>query len=198
MIDPKRHDYQVILADPPWQYDFSKSASRQIENQYPTMTAAELISMRPFIDTLHFAAPGAILFMWATAPKLAQAIDLVAHWGFDYKTFDVWIKVPRDRHADQLALAPDLEPTALDGTGMGYYTRVRHEPILIATTGEIAPPPPAQRPVSAFYAERRGHSQKPDLSYQRIERMYPTARRIELFARERRVGWDRWGNEAPL
>jgi len=31
--------YSVLLADPPWQYDFSVSESREIENQYPTMTA---------------------------------------------------------------------------------------------------------------------------------------------------------------
>jgi N6-adenosine-specific RNA methylase IME4 len=186
--------YDLILADPPWQYDFSRSDSRKIENQYPSMSIEELQSMRPFIDALHNGR--AVLFMWATAPKLPQAIDLLGAWGFDYKTFDVWVKVPRDRHADQLALAPDLEPALREGAGMGYYTRVRHEPLLIATAGDFPCPEPARRPVSAFYAERRAHSEKPQLSYERIEAMYPQAKRLELFARARRPGWDAWGNEA--
>ena len=29
--------YTVILADPPWQYDFAESSTREIENQYPTL-----------------------------------------------------------------------------------------------------------------------------------------------------------------
>lgn len=154
--------YDLLLADPPWQYDFSKSDSRKIENQYPSMALNDLVEMRDFIDTLHNGR--AILFMWATAPKLEDAMYLLRAWGFAFKTFDVWIKVPRDRHADQLAFAADMEPALLEGAGMGYYTRVRHEPLLIATVGKFSPPEPARRPVSAFYADRRMHSQKPELS----------------------------------
>ena len=34
-------EFEVVYADPPWRYDFSKSDSREIENQYPTMTVDE-------------------------------------------------------------------------------------------------------------------------------------------------------------
>jgi len=37
--------YDVIYADPPWKYDFSKSGSRKIENQYPTMTLKEKLKL---------------------------------------------------------------------------------------------------------------------------------------------------------
>ena len=37
--------YQIIYADPPWRYDFSKSDSRKIENQYPTMSVEEIKQM---------------------------------------------------------------------------------------------------------------------------------------------------------
>ena len=39
------------------------------------------------------------------------------------------------------------------------------------------------------------HSQKPQIAYEIIERLYPTARKIELYARNHRDGWDCWGNE---
>jgi N6-adenosine-specific RNA methylase IME4 len=40
-------------------------------------------------------------------------------------------------------------------------------------------------------------SRKPDEAYELIERMYPELPKIELFARNRRSGWDAWGNQAP-
>lgn len=188
-----RSDYDLLLCDPPWRYDFSTSSSRAIENQYATMPIDELAAMRSFLDILH--GPNAILFMWTTTPKLAEAIKLMAAWGFTYKTSDVWVKVKRDKNRDQLVLADDLAPIEGEYYGMGFYTRVRHEPILIGTCGDFPPPEPSRRPVSAFYAEVGKHSVKPAIEYERIEAMYPDARRIELFARARREGWDAWGNE---
>ena len=38
-------------------------------------------------------------------------------------------------------------------------------------------------------------SKKPEISYQIIERLYPNAKKIEMFSRQRRPGWDCWGNE---
>lgn len=186
-------DYDVILCDPPWQYDFSVSDSRAIESKYPTMALDDLVEMREFVDALH--GERAIMFMWATAPKLEDAMYLMRAWGFKYKTFDVWIKVRRDRQRDQLVLAEEMRPDEAEFYGMGYYTRIRHEPILIGTCGGFSPPEPARRPLSAFYAEARRHSQKPEIEHERIEFMYPDKKRIELFARERRAGWDVWGNE---
>lgn len=185
--------YDVILADPPWRYDFSKSDSRKIENQYPSMSMEELLAMWSFVSWLNDGP--SILFMWATAPKLPDALRLMQCWGFTYKTFDVWVKVPRDKHRDQLLLAEDMGPEEREYYGMGYYTRIRHEPILIGTRAGFSPPVPHRRPVSAFYAEVGRHSEKPVLAYERIEDMYPDAKRVELFARARREGWDAWGNE---
>jgi hypothetical protein len=43
---PPKGKYRLILADPPWQYDFSETNSRKIENQYPTMTVEQLCKQR--------------------------------------------------------------------------------------------------------------------------------------------------------
>jgi N6-adenosine-specific RNA methylase IME4 len=40
----------------------------------------------------------------------------------------------------------------------------------------------------------RQHGRKPDEQYERIERLV-AGPYLELFARERRAGWDAWGNE---
>ena len=38
----------------------------------------------------------AVLYLWATAPKLLEALQVMKSWGFTYKTQAVWDKkLPR-------------------------------------------------------------------------------------------------------
>jgi len=118
----------------------------------------------------------AILFLWATSPKLAEAMRVIDAWGFTYRTCMVWVK---------------------DRIGMGYYARQRHELLLIATRGRAPTPAPADRPDSVIEAPRTKHSAKPPIVHDMIERMYPRVKLGELFARTKRDGWLCWGNEVP-
>lgn len=160
--------YAVIYADPPWRYDFSPTDARAIENQYPTMDTAEIAALEVP------AADDAVLFMWATNPKLTQAFQVLEGWGFEYVTNMVWVK---------------------DRIGMGYYARSRHELLLIAKRGQLATPEPSNRPDSVIQAKRGQHSAKPDEVYDLLEQMYPELPKVELFCRRPRDGWDAWGNE---
>ena len=164
--------YPVIYADPPWRYEFVESESRAIENQYPTMELEELCAL----PVSSRATDDAILFLWATSPKLAEAMRVIEAWGFTYRSSAVWVK-------QQL--------------GMGYYFRQQHELLLVATRGNIPAPAPAVRPRSVYESPRQAHSAKPEAFYEFIEAMYPTLPRTELFQRVGRPGWDGWGNQAP-
>lgn len=44
-------------------------------------------------------------------------------------------------------------------------------------------------------AERKRHSEKPDETRKRIIDLVGDLPRVELFAREKKEGWDSWGNE---
>lgn len=165
--------FTIIYADPPWEYDYSKSDSRRIENNYPTMPI-EAICALP-VDSV--AAADCVLFVWATSPKLAEAMRVIDAWGFTYRTSMVWVK---------------------DKIGMGYYARQRHELLLIATRGTLPVPDPAVRPDSVVEAPRLEHSAKPHRFYSLIEAMYPDMPRLELFARNTRPGWTAWGNEVEI
>jgi N6-adenosine-specific RNA methylase IME4 len=163
--------YPVLLADPPWRYEHVISESRAIENQYDT---AELDDLGK-IPVGDWATDDAVMFCWATSPKLAEAIDLLEQqWAFTYRTCLVWVK---------------------DGIGMGYWVRQQHELLLIATRGDMVAPAPANRPSSVIEAPRAEHSEKPAAAHELIERMFPTLPKLELFARRPRDGWDVWGNE---
>lgn len=162
----------LILADPPWRYEFPPTASRAVENHYPSMSLDE-IKNYPVGD---LATRDAILFLWATSPKLGEAQEVITAWGFNYRTCLVWVK---------------------DKIGMGHWARQQHELILVATRGKVPAPKPALRPASVIEAPRGRHSEKPEIVYEILERMYPEweDNRRELFARKRRAGWLAIGNE---
>ncbi len=162
--------YSVIYVDPPWQYDFSLTTNREIENQYPTMTIEELCTF----NINSFAAPDCVLFLWATNPKLSEALQVITAWGFTYKTNMVWVK---------------------DKIGMGYYARQRHELLLIATRGNSIVPEPQNRPDSVIEAPRESHSEKPAVLHEIIDRMFPGIPKKEIFGRKEVEGWSVWGNE---
>lgn len=169
-LDLPAGKYSVIYADPPWRYEFVETESRAIENQYPTLSLEEICDL----DVRSICNDEAILFMWATSPKLAEAMLVVSSWGFEYRSSAVWVK-------------PQM--------GMGYYFRQQHELLLVATRGGIRAPEPANRPRSVYEAPRQQHSAKPPAFYEFIEAMYPALPRVELFQREPRDGWNGWGNE---
>ena len=160
--------FGVLYADPPWRYEpGSTTPDRVVENHYPTMALEDICGLKVPADD------NAVLFLWATSPKLAEAMEVVAAWGFTYKTCLVWVK---------------------DRVGTGSYARQRHELLLVATRG--APGTPVEARDSVIEARRREHSVKPDVVYEVIEGMYPHLPRVELFARRPRHGWAAWGNQA--
>ena len=170
-LDGSLGTFAVIYADPPWTYDSSESDNRVIENHYPTMSLDDICAL----DVKSVAHDDAILFLWTTSPKLQDAFKVLDAWGFSYRTCAVWDK---------------------EKIGMGYYFRQQHEILLIATRGNIPAPAAEHRPSSVIRSPREEHSRKPKVVYEMIEKMYPQLPKIELFARNARSGWSRWGNQS--
>ena len=159
----------LVLADPPWRYEFSETDSRQIENQYPSATVDEIIAHRP--ET----APDCVLFMWATVAKLHEALEVLAGWGFEYKTHAIWDK---------------------EKIGMGYWFRGQHELLLVGTKGSASPPDQAHRVSSVFREPRGRHSAKPECVYRWIEEAFADRVKLEMYCRSPRAGWLTFGNES--
>lgn len=165
--------YPVIYADPPWRYENPPigATSRAIENHYPTMTLEEICAL-PVRD---LATDSAILYLWATAPKLAECFEVIQAWGFEYRTNMVWDK---------------------EKIGMGYHARNQHELLLICKRGDIPPPEAGKQPASVYREARGPHSAKPSFFAEMIEATYPGLPKIELFCRSPRDGWAVWGNQS--
>ena len=160
--------FDLILADPPWQYDFERVPEWKNELHYPTLPASKIAALKVP------AAKNCVLFLWATAPKLREALEVMAGWGFTYKTHAIWDK---------------------QWTGMGYWFRSQHELLLVGTKGKISPPATSHRVPSLFSFRRGRHSAKPQEVYKMFEAMMPRTTKCELFARAARPGWTAWGNQ---
>jgi N6-adenosine-specific RNA methylase IME4 len=160
--------FGVIYCDPPWRYDFAETDSRKIENHYPTMSLSEICALQVP------AAKDCVLYMWATAPKLLDAIAVIHSWSFVYKTHAIWDKKK---------------------IGSGYWFRGQHELLMVATRGKVSPPVPEQRISSVIGCTRGPHSRKPDYVRDQIAKWFPSERRLEMFSRVRRPGWEPFGND---
>ena len=113
-----------------------------------------------------------------------EALPLIDAWGFTYKTCAFcWVK------GEGLPLFPDDIKTQV---GMGYWSRANTEVCLLATRGSPKRLNADVRQV--ILDKRREHSRKPDEIYERIERLVEGPY-LEMFARQRRDGWDQFGLE---
>lgn len=190
--------YNIIYADPPWAYK-DKGCRGNAAQHYPLMKDADICAL-PVQD---IAADDCVLFMWATYPKLKEALDIIKAWGFTYKTIGFqWVKQNRSGNGHFF--------------GLGRWTRGNTEPCFTATKGDMFPvvlneeasapcliatkrkPQRVSASVSQLiFSPLRAHSQKPDEVRDRIVELMGDLPRIELFARSAAEGWDCWGNEAP-
>lgn len=167
--------FGVILADPEWRFEpWSRETGmdRAADNHYPT-SVTETIAER---DVASIAADDCVLFLWATAPMLPQALTVMAAWGFDYRSQVVWSK---------------------DRIGTGYWFRNKHELLLVGVRGDIPAPAPGTQFPSLIDAAVGAHSAKPEAFLEMIEAYFPSLPKIELNRRGApRSGWAAWGYEA--
>ncbi|ABS68846.1 MT-A70 family protein [Xanthobacter versatilis] len=173
--DLKMFGYDLIVADPPWDFELYSEAGegKSAKAHYGTMKLDEIAALR--VGDL--ARGDCLLLLWCCEwmPPAARQRVLDA-WGFTYKTTIIWRKVTR---AGKVRMGP------------GYRARTMHEPVIVATVGN-----PKHTPFSSvFDGVAREHSRKPEAFYRMVEAAAPKAARADLFSRQRRDGWDAFGNE---
>lgn len=187
--------WSVIYADPPWAFkNRSELGEERNANQhYDTMTLEDIMAL-PVRD---IAADDCILAIWVTDPTLAQAMEVIRAWGFEYRTVGFyWAKTWED------ADLHEMHETRSFPIGTGYITRANPEQLWIAARGEprrriheidgILKTDMSIRRLQ--FAPRGEHSRKPEKFRRLIERLYDGPY-LELFSRTRAEGWGAWGNQ---
>lgn len=169
--------YNIIYADPPWQYKDKKGNDPKMGGiTYDVMPLKDICEL----PVNKLADKDCVLFMWVTMPMLQEGLQVIKSWGFDYKTCAFcWVKQnPKN-----------------DGiySGLGHWTNGNAELCLFAKKGH---PKRINKNVKQIVlAHRSKHSQKPAEVRDRIVNLLGDLPRVELFARQTVDGWDCWGNE---
>lgn len=172
--------YDLILADPPWrQTKGGKKAVRPVSSGeklgYPVLDLNSIGNYLASAESLGNA--NHIFFLWTIDKYLYEAEQIMRFLGYKLHARMVWNKVT--------------------GIPAAFTIRYGHEYLLWFYKGKLLPIAKEERGKihSVFTEQVKRHSQKPEISYQIIERLYPNAKKLELFARNQREGWDVWGNE---
>lgn len=179
MIDFPDKKYNIIYADPAWAFDNKRtggSLKSGAAQQYEVMELDDICNL----PVGEIADSNCALIMWWVASMPGAAIKVVKSWGFELKTMTgfTWIKKTRNWR---------------DFFGLGFWTRQQAENALIAIKGR--PEKYCRSVRQLIRAVNEKHSKKPDETRDRIVELFGDLPRIELFARQRVLCWDCWGNE---
>lgn len=171
--------FDIVLADPPWSY-YKSNHTHHVGNHYETMTAKELQSF-PWDSYVNN-----VLFMWATCPKLDEAIDLGRSIGLHYRGVAfVWIKTSKNgKPLGAMGVRPSIVKPTTEMV-LSFATTRKGRPLRLSR----------EDIVQTVFAPIGRHSEKPEEIQDRIDMMYPNYSKCELFARRRRAGWHSHGNE---
>ena len=171
--------FGTILIDPPWRFQ-NRTGKMAPEHKrlrrYRTMSFEEIAALP--VGT--HAKPMSHLYLWCPNALLPEALDIMAAWGFKYKTNIVWYKIRKDGGPD--------------GRGVGFYFRNVTELLLFGVKGSLRTLKPGRTQVNLLATRKQEHSRKPGEAYGIIQRCSPGPF-LELFARQRVAGWTQWGDE---
>lgn len=172
--------YDLLYADPPWkQSKGGKKAVRPCssgtELDYPVISLEEIKQHLTAADKL--TGENAVLFLWTIDKYLFEAETMAKSLGYKLHARLIWNKVT--------------------GIPAAFTVRFGHEYLLYMYKGKLMPVAKNERGKihTVFTEQVKRHSQKPEEAYRIIERLYPDARKLELYARNTREGFDCWGNE---
>lgn len=173
--------YQIIYADPPWKQ--SKGGKKNVrpnssgeELEYPVISLEEIESHLRELSFRH-TDNDTVMFLWTIDKYLFEAQKIAENLGYKLHARMVWNKVT--------------------GIPAAFTVRYGHEYLLYMYKGKLLPVALEERGKihTVFTEQVKRHSQKPEIAYQIIERLYPNTEKIEVYARNKRASWDVWGNE---
>lgn len=173
-------EYGLLYVDPPWKQ--SKGGRKSVRPNssgcgldYQTCSFDEI--KQHIATAAEHTTENSILFLWTIDKYLFEAQHLAEELGYRLHARMIWNKVT--------------------GIPAAFTVRFGHEYLLYMYRGRLTPVAMDERgKIHTVFTERvRKHSQKPEIAYEIIERLYPDLEKLEMYARNERDGWDSWGNE---
>ena len=173
--------YDVLMIDPPWPVAKIESNLRPNQTKaldYPVLSVPGCFDLLDS-EVLCLAVPMHTVFMWTTEKYLVDTELAMIARGYRRHARFVWDK-------GNGSVAPTAMTVRWAHEYLIWYYKPKFQPIALGARGKFR---------TIIREKSREHSRKPDAAYWMIEELYPDARRIDVFSREARPGWDQWGNE---
>lgn len=174
--------YDIIYTDPPWQQE--KGGKKKVRPNssggtldYPTMNIHDIKELHRDIFS-RLTNEKHNIFMWTIDKYLVESQRIMEELGYTLHARIVWNKVT--------------------GVAPAFTVRYTCEYLLwFYKKGSILKPRDEVRgKYPTIITEKvKRHSQKPLKAYEMLEDMFWESNKLELFARNKREGWDCWGNE---
>lgn len=172
--------YQIIYTDPPWNQKKGNvrkcRPNQDKELDYATMATDDIAEFhKPYFDA---AEEKHNVFMWTIDKYLHETEEMMRSLGYALHARFIWDKC--------------------NGVAPAFTVRFSHEYLLwFYKKGSMLMPRKETRGkyMTVLREPSTTHSTKPDCAFAMIEDMFPSASKIELFARRRRAGWDAVGDQ---
>lgn len=181
-IEHCNNKYDIIYTDPPWQQKRGgkksvrpNSSGKKLD--YDTMPMNDIINLHREVLTNNTSEKHNV-FIWTIDKYLRDTEDFMEDLGYTRHARIIWDKVT--------------------GIPSAFTVRYAHEYLLwYYKKGNILMPRDKARGVYSDVMREQvtKHSKKPECAYTMLEDMFPTANKLEMFARNTRPTWDSWGNE---
>lgn len=177
------NQYDLILADPAWKQSKGgkksvRPASSGTALEYPVCSLEEI--KEHLKQAVSLCSDDSILFLWTIDKYLFEAQQIAEELGYKLHARMIWNKVT--------------------GIPAAFTVRYGHEYLLYMYKGKLQPVALEERgKIHTVFTEKvQRHSQKPEVSYEIINRLYPNLKKLEMYARTEHNGFDVWGNEVPV
>lgn len=172
--------YDIFVIDPPWKKKkggLRKSRPNQGRNlDYETMETIDIFSLLDK-EIFSLANNSHVVFMWTIEKFLTECDQYMLDRGYKRHVRMIWDKT--------------------NGVAPAFTIRYSHEYLIWYYKPKLLKIDKDYRGkyTSVITEKAREHSRKPDSAYDMIKNIYPNSKRIDVFSREKREGFDQWGNQ---
>lgn len=175
--------YDILMVDPPWpkrKGGLRTARPNQGRNLgYSTLSVPDIFALLD-AEIFPLAAEHHSVFLWCVDQFMHEAESEMEHRGYRRHARFVWDKT--------------------NGVAPAFTVRFSHEYLVWFYKPKFAPVATTQRGkyMTVMREKARQHSRKPDMAYAMIDNLYPAAKKIDVFSRESRLGWDQWGDQTSM
>lgn len=173
-------NWDVAMIDPPW--DKKKGGKRSVrpnqdrELDYATMDTDSIFDLLDR-DVFNFAAATHSVFLWTVDQFMQDAERSMEIRGYKRHARLIWDK--------QNGVAPAFSVRYTHEYLIWWY-RPKFTPVAFDARGRYP---------TVMVEKSRQHSRKPECAYRMIEHMFPNANKVDVFSRQKRMGWDQYGDQ---